>query len=104
MLVGELERPFSYLEGNAEKYINFSVLIVKEIIRIDKSRTEITKTISYRLQFIDSAHYQILLIILLKEFIRLNKNTDIMIKAVKLAELNTKIATAFLNIQTLKIF
>ena len=37
------------------------------------------------------AHYQILLIILLKEFIKLNVNTDMMKKIVKLEELDTKI-------------
>ena len=42
-------------------------------------------------------HYQILLIILLKEFIEFNVNTDIILKHVKLAKLNTNIASAFLN-------
>ena len=42
-------------------------------------------------------YYQILLIIMLQEFIRLNVNTDMKIKNVKLTELSTKIATAFLN-------
>ena len=49
------------------------------------------------------AHYQILSIILVKEIIKLNVNTDTMTKNVKLMELNTKIVTAFLNTQTLKI-
>ena len=49
------------------------------------------------------AHYEILSIIFLKEFVELNINTDTMIKNVKLAELNINIATAFLNTQTLKI-
>ena len=44
-------------------------------------------------------HYQILSIIFLKEFIRLNVNTD----TIKLAELNKSIATVFLNTQTLKM-
>ena len=48
-------------------------------------------------------HYQILLIILLKEFIKLVVNTYMMIKNVELAELNTKTATAFLNTKTLKM-
>ena len=39
------------------------------------------------------AHYQVLLIILLKEFLRLNVNTDAMIKNVKIAQLNTKIVS-----------
>ena len=44
-------------------------------------------------------HYQILLIIFLKKIIKLNVNTDTDKKQV---ELNTKIASAFLNTQTLK--
>ena len=49
------------------------------------------------------AHYQIWPIILLKKFIKLNINMGTMINNVNLAELNTKIATTFLNIQTLKM-
>ena len=49
------------------------------------------------------AHYQILLVILLKEFIKLNLNMDTVIKNVKLAELNKKNTSASLNAQTLKI-
>ena len=45
------------------------------------------------------AHRDILLIILLKQFIRLNVNTDTMIR--ELVELN--IATAFLNTKALKM-
>ena len=44
---------------------------------------------------------QILLMILRKEFIKLNVNMDIITKNVKLAELNTKITSAFLNTQGL---
>ena len=43
------------------------------------------------------AHYEILSIIFLKEFIELNVNTDIIIKNVKHLELNISIATVFLN-------
>ena len=93
--------------SNTEKYIAFAISIEKEVIRIDKSRKEMTKTISYRLQFIDSARFmvnnQIWLIILLKEFLVLNVNTDVIIKSVKLMELNIKIASAFLNTKTAKI-
>ena len=49
------------------------------------------------------AHYQILSIIFLKKFIKLNANTNTMIKNVKLAKLNIKIATVLLKTQTLKI-
>ena len=48
-------------------------------------------------------HYQILLIILLKEFIKFNVNTNMMIKNLKVVDLNRKIATTFLNTQTLKM-
>ena len=80
----------------------------KEVIRINKSRKEITKTISYRLQFIDSArfmqvYYQILLIILLTDFIELDANMDMIIKHMKHVELIIKIGSAFLNTQTLKV-
>ena len=43
------------------------------------------------------AHYQILSIIFLKEFIELNVNSDTMIKNVKHVELNISIATVFWN-------
>ena len=43
------------------------------------------------------AHYQILLIILLKKFIELNVNMDMIIRNEKHAELNTKNASCFLN-------
>ena len=49
------------------------------------------------------AHYQILSIIFLKEFIELNVNMDMMIKNVRLVALNISIATVFFNIQTLKM-
>ena len=53
---------------------------------------------SYRLQFIVSkrfmeVHYQNWLILLLKEFIKLNVNTDTIIKYLKRVELYSKIAT-----------
>ena len=49
------------------------------------------------------AHYQILSIIFLKEFIELNVNTDMMINYVKLIEFNISIVTEFLKTQTLKM-
>ena len=41
------------------------------------------------------AHYQILSVIFLKELIKLMVNMDAIIKNVKLAELNIRIATVF---------
>ena len=49
------------------------------------------------------AHYQILSIIFLKEFIKLNLNTDTITNNVKLMELHMKYTTVFLNTQTLKM-
>ena len=51
-LAEEVEGQFTCLRENNKKYINFSVLII-----IDKSRKKITKTISYRLRFIDNAKF-----------------------------------------------
>ena len=48
-------------------------------------------------------HYQILLNILLKEFIVLNINSDMTIKNVKHVEINISITTVFLNIETLNM-
>ena len=55
------------------------------------------------LQDLWQAHYQILLIIFLKEFIELNVNLDTMMKIERLAELNIIIASFFLNTQNLII-
>ena len=49
------------------------------------------------------AHSWILLIILLKEFIKSNVNMDMIIKHVKSVELNTKTVSAALNKQKLKM-
>ena len=49
------------------------------------------------------AHYQILSMIFLKEFIELNVNTGMMIRNVRLVKSNISIPTVFLNIQTLKM-
>ena len=42
---------------NTEKYITFLVPVEKEGTRIDRNEKEIRKSISYRLQFIDSARF-----------------------------------------------
>ena len=54
-------------------------------------------------QVLWQVHYQILLIIFLKEFKVLNVNTDMIIKNMKHVELNISIATVFLNTQILKM-
>ena len=47
----------NYLGENTEKYNTFSVFITKEVKRIGKNGEETAKTISYKLQFIDSAKF-----------------------------------------------
>ena len=71
---------------------------------------KIIKTVSHRLQFIDSARFMATSLSSLFNNIaeRIHENEgkldkDTMIKNVKLAELNTKISTAFLNTETLKM-
>ena len=73
------------------------------------------KTISYRFQSTDSAIFMAssswyndnlnnnLLIILLKKFVKLNVNTGMIIENVKHVEVNTKIASVFLNTEALKL-
>ena len=67
-------------------------------MRIDKNGVEVTKIYLtyYKLlitQGLWRAHYQFLSIIFLKEFIKLNVNTDALIKNVKFVGLNISIAT-----------
>ena len=42
---------------NNEKFITFTIPIEKEVMRIDKNGEQITKNISYLVQFIDSATF-----------------------------------------------
>ena len=56
-LAEEFKKQFTCLGENTEKYITFTAPIEKEFIRIDKNGGEITKNISYILQFIDSARF-----------------------------------------------
>ena len=86
---------------NTEKYITITVLIEKEVTRINKNGEEVAKNMSYILLTVQSlwqVHYQILSIIFLKEFIELNVNSD----NVKHVELNISIKSIFWNTQILK--
>ena len=57
MLVKEFETKFNYLGENTEKYKTFSVPIAKEVKKIDIYGEKITKTIFYKLQFIERARF-----------------------------------------------
>ena len=72
-LAEESNKQFTCLGENSEKYITFTVLIEKKVTRIDKNGKKIQKIYltNYNLliaQDLWQAHYQILLIIFLKEF------------------------------------
>ena len=74
-IINKLEKEFEVehncLVENTKKHKPFSVSITKAIKIINKNEKETTKTIYYR--------FQILLIILLKEFIKLNIIMDMII-------------------------
>ena len=56
-LAEECEGQLSCWVEYTEKYITFSVPIETKVTRINKNGEEITKTISYRAKFIDSATF-----------------------------------------------
>ena len=56
-LLEEFKKQFTCLGENIEKYVTFIFSVEKEILTIDKNEEKITKTVSYILQFIDSARF-----------------------------------------------
>ena len=87
-LAEEFKKQFTFLGENTEKYIIFIVPIEKEVTRTEKHGEQTTKNITYILQFIDSERFMAsslpnLVNKFLKEFIKLNVNTDTMIKNVE---------------------
>ena len=60
-LAEEFKKQFTCLGENTEKYITFTISMEKEVTRIDENGGEITKNISYILQFIDSARFMAIL-------------------------------------------
>ena len=107
-LAEEFKKQFTCLGENTEKYITFTVPIEKEVTRIDKNGEEITKNISYILQFIDSARFMASslsnLVNNLSEGIhKIKCKFWHNYKNLKHAELSISIVTAFLNTQILKM-
>ena len=78
---------------------------LQELIKMEKKLQK--KYLIYynllKVQDLWQAHYQILSVIILKEFTGLNVNLDMIIKNVKHVELNVGIETVFLNRQILKM-
>ena len=56
-LVEEFKKQFTCLGENTEKYITFTVSIEEGVTKIDKIREEITRNVSYILQFIGSSRF-----------------------------------------------
>ena len=56
-LAKEFQIEIYCLGENTEKYKTFSAPLTKEVKRIDKNGEKNTKTISYKLQLIDSARF-----------------------------------------------
>ena len=81
-LAEEFKKQFTCLGENTEKFIAFTVPIEKVVKAFDKNGEEIARFMANSLS---------------------NLNTDMMIKNVKHVELNTSIATVFLNTWTLKM-
>ena len=52
-----MKKQLTCWEENSEKYITFTVPMEKEVTGIDNDKEEVTKNISYRLQFIDCARF-----------------------------------------------
>ena len=88
-LAEEFKKQSTSLGKNTEKYISITAPIEKELTRIYKNGEELIQ--------IWQAYYQILSIICVKEFIKLNVDMDTMINNLKISELNVSIATVFLK-------
>ena len=107
-LAEESKKQFNCLGENTDKYIIFTVRIDKEVTRINKNGEKIAKHISCILQIIDSARFMVSSSNLFNNLsegirIKLNVNTNTKIKNVRLLKLNIRIATVFLNTQTVKM-
>ena len=107
-LAEEFKKQFTCLKENTEKYIAFTVPIEKKLQELIKMEIKLQiiypKYYNFMIaQHLWQAHCQILSIMFLKEFIKLNVNIDKMIKNVKLVKLNISIVTVFLNTQILEM-
>ena len=105
-LAEEFEKQVTCLGENTEKYITSSVPIEKAITRVNKNANNHKNCIlqiAIYWQHKISGNCQILSMISLKEFRKLNVNMDTIIKNLKLAELNTESVSASLNAKLLKV-
>ena len=103
-----MQKQFTCFLENTEKYITVTVPIETEVTWNDTNGEELKKIhLTYYklliLQDLWQSLHQILSIIFLKKFIELNVNRDMMIKKLRLLELNISFATVFLKIKTRKV-
>ena len=94
-LLEEHEGHFICLGENTDKHITFLVPMAKEITRIGKKEKKSPRPSLTDYNFLIvkdfwQTLYQILLIILLNEFVKSSWNMEMITKNVKLVELNTK--------------
>ena len=93
---------FSIFSRESHIYYVHFLFLEKEVIRKKYKKSQKQYLADYNLlvaKDLWQAHDQVLLIISLKEVIKLNVNTDTMKANVKLVVLNTKIASVSLNTQ-----
>ena len=88
MLAEEFGEQFTCMGENTEEHIPFSVSIerkLQELVKMEKilQKSYLTECNLLIAQNLWQAHYQILLIILLKKFIKSNVNMNMIIKNTK---------------------
>ena len=107
-LADEFEKQFLCLEEDTEKDIAFTVPKEEEVTRVHGMKKNLQQIYPADCnlligQYLWQTHYLLLLINFLKKFIKINVNTDLIIKNVKRTELNINILTSFLNTQNIKM-
>ena len=103
----KFSKQFTCLRENTEKYINVTVPIEKEVTRININGEKLQKIYPsyYNLliaQDLWQAHYQILSIDFLKEFVELNVNLDMTMKKYETCKIKYKYCNCFLEYQNFK--
>ena len=99
----EFKKQINCLVENTENWITITVPIKLINMEQELQKLDLTHYSLLIAQDLWQPHNQILSIMFLKQFIKLNVNSDTIIKIMKHAELNISIATVFLNTQTLKM-
>ena len=107
MLAEKSKQQLTCLEEKTEIYITFSITIEKKLKKSIKMKNKsqdscLTDHNLLIAQHFREAHHQTFLIILLKEFIKLNVNMDIAIKECEACGIEYKYCECFLEYTNLK--